>query len=58
MKRDFKETIEEAVRFDSISLKIASPEIIRAWSKGEVKKPETSEDNTSTKTKMNESYIY
>ena len=41
MKRDFKETIEEAVRFDSISLKIASPEIIRAWSKGEVKKPET-----------------
>jgi len=41
MKRDFKETVEEAVRFDSISLKIASPETIQAWSKGEVKKPET-----------------
>ncbi len=27
--------------FDSISIKIASPEIIRSWSKGEVKKPET-----------------
>jgi len=27
--------------FDSISIKIASPGIIRAWSKGEVKKPET-----------------
>jgi len=27
--------------FDSISIKIASPEIVRSWSKGEVKKPET-----------------
>ena len=27
--------------FDSISIKIASPETIRSWSKGEVKKPET-----------------
>ena len=27
--------------FDSISIKIASPEVIRAWSRGEVKKPET-----------------
>jgi len=41
MKRDFKESIEESVRFDSISLKVASPEIIRSWSRGEVKKPET-----------------
>jgi DNA-directed RNA polymerase subunit beta' len=27
--------------FDFISIKIASPEIIKSWSKGEVKKPET-----------------
>ncbi len=27
--------------FDAISIKIASPEVIRSWSKGEVKKPET-----------------
>jgi len=27
--------------FDFISIKIASPEMIRSWSKGEVKKPET-----------------
>ena len=27
--------------FDFISIKIASPEVIRSWSKGEVKKPET-----------------
>ncbi len=27
--------------FDSVTIKIASPEIIRGWSKGEVKKPET-----------------
>ncbi|MFH1868270.1 MAG: DNA-directed RNA polymerase subunit beta' [Candidatus Omnitrophota bacterium] len=29
------------VNFDSISIKIASSEIIKSWSKGEVKKPET-----------------
>ena len=27
--------------FDAIRIKIASPEVIRSWSKGEVKKPET-----------------
>ena len=27
--------------FDAISIKIASPEIIKSWSHGEVKKPET-----------------
>ncbi|MBU9889076.1 MAG: DNA-directed RNA polymerase subunit beta' [Candidatus Omnitrophica bacterium] len=27
--------------FDSVSIRIASPEIIRKWSRGEVKKPET-----------------
>ena len=27
--------------FDSVSIKIASPEIIRGWSHGEVRKPET-----------------
>jgi DNA-directed RNA polymerase subunit beta' len=29
------------VNFDRVSIKIASPEVIKAWSKGEVKKPET-----------------
>ncbi|MDP2911964.1 MAG: DNA-directed RNA polymerase subunit beta', partial [Candidatus Omnitrophota bacterium] len=34
--------INDSVKsFDFISIKIASPEVIRAWSKGEVKKPET-----------------
>jgi DNA-directed RNA polymerase subunit beta' len=28
-------------RFDSITIKIASPERIKEWSYGEVKKPET-----------------
>ncbi|MDP8230270.1 MAG: DNA-directed RNA polymerase subunit beta' [Candidatus Gorgyraea atricola] len=32
---------EEFGNFDFISIKIASPEVIRSWSKGEVKKPET-----------------
>jgi len=27
--------------FDSLMIKLASPETIRAWSYGEVKKPET-----------------
>lgn len=29
------------VKFDSVSINIASPEVIKSWSKGEVKKPET-----------------
>jgi len=41
MKKTFKESVEETVRFDTISLKIASPESIKSWSRGEVKKPET-----------------
>jgi DNA-directed RNA polymerase subunit beta' len=32
---------EDIVQFDSISIKIASPQVIRSWSKGEVKKAET-----------------
>ncbi len=31
----------ENVEFDSIQIGLASPEMIRSWSKGEVKKPET-----------------
>ena len=27
--------------FDAIGIRVASPEVIRGWSKGEVKKPET-----------------
>jgi DNA-directed RNA polymerase subunit beta' len=38
------EPLEEARSvniFDALTIRIASPEVIRAWSKGEVKKPET-----------------
>ena len=31
----------EATKFDSISIKLASSEVIKSWSRGEVKKPET-----------------
>ena len=33
--------MEEVLSFDSISIKIASPQVIKSWSKGEVKKAET-----------------
>ncbi len=33
--------IDETSLFDAISIKVASNEIIRSWSRGEVKKPET-----------------
>jgi len=33
--------MEEITKFDSLSIKIASPQTIRSWSKGEVKKAET-----------------
>ncbi|MDD5431946.1 MAG: DNA-directed RNA polymerase subunit beta' [Candidatus Omnitrophica bacterium] len=33
--------MDEIITFDSISIKIASPQIIKSWSKGEVKKAET-----------------
>ncbi len=33
--------IEEVTKFDVISIKIASSEVIKSWSRGEVKKPET-----------------
>ena len=32
---------EELVPFNAITIKVASPNVIRSWSKGEVKKPET-----------------
>gem|GEM_PF-5549094 len=32
---------KETVRFDAIRISLASPEIIRSWSHGEVKKAET-----------------
>jgi len=38
VKKDF---IEEMAGFDSITLGLASPDVIRGWSRGEVKKPET-----------------
>ena len=33
--------MDEIVSFDSISIKIASPQVIKAWSRGEVRKAET-----------------
>jgi DNA-directed RNA polymerase subunit beta' len=33
--------IKEIILFDSIAIKIASAQIIKSWSKGEVKKAET-----------------
>jgi DNA-directed RNA polymerase subunit beta' len=33
--------MEEVITFDSISVKIASPQVIKSWSRGEVKKAET-----------------
>ncbi len=33
--------VEESNLFNAITIKIASPQIVRSWSKGEVKKPET-----------------
>ena len=33
--------IEETNKFDAISIKLSSPQTIKSWSKGEVKKPET-----------------
>ncbi|MBU1726280.1 MAG: DNA-directed RNA polymerase subunit beta', partial [Candidatus Omnitrophica bacterium] len=36
-----KTKVDEIVSFDSISIKIASPQIVKSWSKGEIKKAET-----------------
>ncbi|MDD5496045.1 MAG: DNA-directed RNA polymerase subunit beta' [Candidatus Omnitrophica bacterium] len=33
--------IDETLLYNAITIKIASPEVIKSWSKGEVKKPET-----------------
>ena len=35
------QTTEQGIVFDSIKIGLASPEKIREWSRGEVKKPET-----------------
>ena len=36
-----KETTGQSISFDAIKIGLASPEKIREWSRGEVKKPET-----------------
>ncbi len=33
--------IDEVNKFDKVSIKLSSPQIIKSWSRGEVKKPET-----------------
>ena len=42
-----KEAINQSVSFDAIRIGLASPEKIREWSRGEVKKPETINYRTS-----------
>ncbi|MCL2665469.1 MAG: DNA-directed RNA polymerase subunit beta', partial [Defluviitaleaceae bacterium] len=39
--RQIAQNTDHAIEFDSIQIGLASPEKIREWSKGEVKKPET-----------------
>ena len=34
--------IDEVTPFNAISIRIASPQVIRSWSKGEVRKPRRS----------------
>ncbi len=41
MIKDTEERIARPTDFDSIRIKLASPEVIRSWSHGEVTKPET-----------------
>lgn len=41
VQRPRERMIDEISPFDAITIKIASPEVIRSWSRGEVKKPET-----------------
>ena len=36
-----KHMTTKPAEFDSITIKIASPQVVRSWSKGEVKKAET-----------------
>jgi DNA-directed RNA polymerase subunit beta' len=38
---NFFEKPKDAISFDAIRIRVASPEKIRSWSYGEVKKPET-----------------
>ena len=44
----FKQQSDVAEHFDAIKIGIASPEKIRSWSYGEVKKPETINYRTLT----------
>ena len=39
-----KKDMNQAMQFDAIQIGLASPEKIREWSHGEVKKPETIND--------------
>ena len=41
MTDNTNQTVEQAMNFDAIKIGLASPEMIRKWSHGEVKKPET-----------------
>ena len=39
---------EKPEAFDQVSITVSSPEVIRSWSRGEVKNPESSSDYTET----------
>ena len=41
------DAIQETLTYDKIKIKLASPDKIREWSRGEVKKPETINYRTS-----------
>ena len=41
MSEVMNEETNQPIQFDAIQIGLASPEKIREWSKGEVKKPET-----------------
>lgn len=47
-----KETTGQSISFDAIKIGLASPEKIREWSRGEVKKPETINYRTLKPEKM------
>ena len=38
---ELKQEVYEPMTFDAIKIGLASPEMIRGWSRGEVLKPET-----------------
>ena len=51
---DLFKQVQEEEHFDAIKIGLASPEKIRSWSYGEVKKPETINSGFLTSPKLHE----